>query len=105
MDRVNGVTESVLHSGQMAHTTAQAVQGHARTLNGHILALQGVTSGSWADAMQSANMDWQQGAARLINALGQHGDGLNFTANTYEAANDASRHGFMAALGASPITT
>jgi uncharacterized protein YukE len=103
MDRLNGVTESVLHSGQMAHTVSQAVHGHAKTLAGHITGLQGVTSGSWADALQMAHMDWQNGAQRLINALAQHGDGLNFTGNTYEAANDTSRQGFNSVLGSNPF--
>lgn len=103
MDRINGVTESVLHTGQMAHTGAIDLQGHAKTLAGHILGLQGVTSGSWAIAMQTAHDNWQSGAARLAQYLINHGDQLNSAGQIYDVANEASQHGFNAAFGNDPF--
>ncbi|GAA1722321.1 WXG100 family type VII secretion target [Fodinicola feengrottensis] len=103
MDRLDGVTESIMHGGRMAHTVAQNLDGHSKTLAGHIASLNGQISGSYATALYSAHDQWQAGHLRLSNALRAMGDSTNYSGNLYDQADQNLHQSFSSVLGSDPF--
>ena len=87
----------------MASTVSDNIEGHRMALRPVVDSMKGQWEGTARPAFDAAHQQWEAGIVRLNAALQHLGQSTQFSANTYDAADQASAHGLNSVGSMSPF--